>query len=413
MDKVQLLERYYNTFIELGKPKDFFIGMTDYLDYADSLPELENFASTISASKNILVEKLNETQKSAVDKLNSVRIELLNYIKEHKIENPAIDNALKEYSGWLDGKIYGSQSMPDALHDNLRDVIEFLYRMPEHKAFVEKWIEYSSDKSYIRFYFPLREYQTYRDIEDKIEEERKTALWAQLDEISSLYLTIKTGRQKLSEMTTQHKAKGATSLAWSILNHRLLLEDWEAIEYGTRSPYFFKIEKIKPMIQRIHNHILTRLLIGQTVEKAISNITTTPTISRFKPQLISKKMGKNKVGFLKLYDEDKPHRIAGVSTRQFLLVQCLFSPENKIEASYSPTFHTYDGVYDSIQLPKDKRNARLFDSATKNAAMRDIIEWTIKEIQKNKKIRDYLKFQRETHRMRMEITLPEGEEKEK
>ncbi len=39
MEPLQILERYFKTFIEQDDVKAFFLGMTDYLDYADTHPE--------------------------------------------------------------------------------------------------------------------------------------------------------------------------------------------------------------------------------------------------------------------------------------------------------------------------------------------------------------------------------------
>jgi len=58
MDKLDILERYYNAFINLENPRNFFIGMADYLEFADSIPEFDHITKNIFAEKKALEEKL-------------------------------------------------------------------------------------------------------------------------------------------------------------------------------------------------------------------------------------------------------------------------------------------------------------------------------------------------------------------
>ena len=143
MDKLDILERYYNAFINLDNPRDFFIGMAEYLEFLDSVPEFDRITADIVAQRKSLEDKLETLKKVALEKLTEVHDELFAYVSEHKIESEEIKRLFEqEYDGWISGKIAGSNSLPDALHDALGDVIILLYRMPEHKDFVSKYMEY-------------------------------------------------------------------------------------------------------------------------------------------------------------------------------------------------------------------------------------------------------------------------------
>lgn len=113
-------------------------------------------------------------------------------------------------------------------------------------------------------------------------------------------------------------------------------------------------------------------------------------------------------GCLQIYRNTRKHPIAGVSTRKFKLLKCLFSVENSVEATYSPVFQKYDRIFETIRLIKDQNNGRLRDVATMRAEMCSIIENTIKELQKIKALQGYLKFEWRNDMLRIEITLPEG-----
>lgn len=409
MDKVQLLERYYNSFINETSPRDFFVGMADYLAYADSLTELKTFAEDVTVPKNKLLAHLVNAERAILTRLASIKDELRAYVDEHHIENSTINDAFRDYDGWLEGKIVGSPRLPDALHDQLNEIILALCKMPEHKNFTERYIEYSEDKSYIRRHLPVREYDDFRKVVESFEREEKIALWHQLDEVSTLYQTIKTGRAKLMEMVEELNKDHRNPLAWNVLNHRVLVEDWDSVLIdNSKGSYFFKVERVKPMLERIHTYVLTRFVIGKPTEIMSPAVTTFATLQKAAPKLVVKMQGKKQCGYLELHEGGKRHKIAGIATRQYMLVRYLFNPEHSERGAYSPVFHSNENVYEGIKLPKDKTDIRLKDMATKDARMADIIEWSIKEIQKNKAIRGYLIFKKENLRTYLEITLPEG-----
>ena len=150
----------------------------------------------------------------------------------------------------------------------------------------------------------------------------------------------------------------------------------------------------------------------QTVS-TIAETVSVPTV--FRPRLLiqnADQAGKTKIGFLQLFDGDKKRRIAGIETRQFRLIRCLFSSSGNADASFTPVFQSCERVYEAIALAKDKSNARLKDLATKESAMYDIIENTIKEIQKNRGVREYLRFDWSADKVRIQVIPPEGNEKE-
>lgn len=70
------------------------------------------------------------------------------------------------YDGWFTGKIAGSSSLPNTLHDALDDAIILLYRMPEHKAFASKCVEFSErDPNAIRHYLSMREFGDFSEVD--------------------------------------------------------------------------------------------------------------------------------------------------------------------------------------------------------------------------------------------------------
>lgn len=415
MDKLDILERYYNAFINLDIPRDFFIGMADYLEFLDSVPEFNRITADIVAQSKPLEEKLESLKKVALEKLAKVHDELSAYISKHKIENEEIKRLFEqEYDGWISGKVAGSSSLPVALHDALGDVIILLYRIPEHKDFASRYMEFTRDKTAIRHYLSIQEFTEFNELEQEIKRKNDTELWGLLNHISWLYETVKRGREKHKALVEEHKKTRSSQASFNILSYSVLVGEWVKIEeekqYGIPNhahPVFFDMKKVRPWLIRIHLHIIARYAFGNAINQAIKVITTTEgkeVPASFKPRLIVE----NGFGYLQIFKQARKHKIGGINTRKFKLLKCLFSPENTIEALYSPTLQGQERVFEAIQLPKDKRNSKLQSVATMQTERRSIIEATIDELQKIESLKGYLAFTRDGDKIRMDITLPEG-----
>ena len=272
----------------------------------------------------------------------------------------------------------------------------------------------------IKHYLPVKELNEYVDAEQDYKNGMKNELWGQMGGISWQYQVIRHGEERRKKLIADYERTKSTETSWELMNHNILYGEWQHI-MEDRKPdhvYFFKVPEVRQTIVRFQNQLAAEVLLRQYITKPKDGVLATAGFDDvvaeplLKPRLISKRVRGRTVGYLRLHEKDKPKEIAGTDTRQFLLIQCLFSSKNDIKADFAPTFQNYERVYEAVRLPKDGKNTRLTDTATKNAEMRAIIEYAIKEIQKKKKVRDYLKFEMETGRMRLQITLPEGREEQ-
>lgn len=80
MNKLDILERYYNTFINLEDPRDFFIELADYIELIDSVPEFEAVTKDILAQKKPLEERLAALEKVCLERIAKIHDELLAYV---------------------------------------------------------------------------------------------------------------------------------------------------------------------------------------------------------------------------------------------------------------------------------------------------------------------------------------------
>jgi hypothetical protein len=111
------------------------------------------------------------------------------------------------------------------------------------------------------------------------------------------------------------------------------------------------------------------------------------------------------VGFLYfISNPDKKIKIAGLSSREFRLVQCLFSPQNFLSADYNPVSQTHERIFSSIATSEDFYNRRLKnpDSAEAGFEINSIIQTSIETLARGD-ARNHLRFVSEGDRLRMEI----------
>jgi ATP-dependent Lon protease len=94
----------------------------------------------------------------------------------------------------------------------------------------------------------------------------------------------------------------------------------------------------------------------------------------------------NGIGYFKFHKQGENIKIGGTKTRHFRLLRFLCSPINSAK--------TVESVFDAIKLPKDKNDSMLNDYNPQQSFRRklNLIQYTIKELQKNKKIQRKLKF---------------------
>lgn len=120
------------------------------------------------------------------------------------------------------------------------------------------------------------------------------------------------------------------------------------------------------------------------LKKGAETISTiTPTTIKSKPFLVTEKQK----GYLKFTKNGEKIFIGNTSTRKFRLLKVLMEPIDAIG-----TARNIDVVFEAIKLQKDKNNTNLKDNYLKKDKQLSIIEYTIKELQKIKKLQGRFRF---------------------
>ena len=409
---LDVLKGYYDAFINIDNPKDFFYGLADYLEFLDKVPMLDEFSVELFAKRKPFEDRLKALEGPAYTRLQAIKDELAAYVAKHKIDNATIQQSLKEYDGWRTKKIVGSKGPRDGMHDVLCDVVEELFRMPEHREFAIKYIKFwEGNPDTVKHYLPVQEFDEYREAEQEYKNGMKNELWGQMGSIARQYQIVRHGEERRKKLVADYEKARSTELNLELMNHSILNGEWQQIleDRKTDRIYFFNVAEVRRTIVRYQNQLVASVLLRKYIDKPKDGTLGSAGFNDaaatvYKPRLSVQK----DVGYLRLFDKDTKRRIAGTSTRQFRLVRRLFNPSADVAAPFAPTFQTEERIYEAIALPKDTKDTSFTNVATKEKRKHDIIEYTIKEIQGNKKIRQYLRFERNTGKMRLQITLPEG-----
>lgn len=124
-------------------------------------------------------------------------------------------------------------------------------------------------------------------------------------------------------------------------------------------------------------------------------------VKKITPFLITE----NKKGYLKFFKEGEKIHIGNIKTRKFKLLQVLIEPPDTISVARNT-----EAVFEAIKLPKDKRNIDLNDNYLAQNKQIMLIEYTIKEIQKIKKLQGkiHFSFDNNKKKIRLEFNTLEG-----
>lgn len=378
MDKLQLLERYYNSFINLENPKDFFEAFAEYIEFIDQDPELDGIVEELFLKRKEYEERVEKLQPAALKKLEIVKNELAEYISKNKIEAPIITESFKEYDGWLTGHIFGSSSLPRALHLSLTDILMYLYGIPEYKGFAAKYAKFYKDhKEVPQTFLSVKEFDEYFDAEIEMKSKYENELWGKMLSIIHLYQVMKRGKKQYKELLEESKKTRSSKPTYEMLNLSLPIGEWDAIERGnSRDIVFYKPEKVRQTLVRFQNYLLTRYSkshfqsVSETQNPKPEPPPSKEKVGKIQPIL---KVEEN-AGYLKFYKEGPKIGIGATKTRKYRLLEVLIEPLGVAK--------TIDVVFDAIKTPKDSQDSRLNNNYTAPARKKEIIDYALKELQK-------------------------------
>jgi hypothetical protein len=265
-DQIKLLERFYKAFMDQTVPKDFFIKLFDYLEYADSVSAFDYITARLLEEGKPPQEELDKATKKAIARLDIVYRDILKYIEKNHIEHEGIKGLLRDYDGYKKGHIRSSLDVPTCLHNALSDIIQALEAMPEHKVFAARYIQYYDKSSTVKYFLWLQESKDFDRAKAEYDAAAKIELWGQVPLLGQIFQTMKEGKKKQESLRQAYEAGKASPL--DNMGMSILVSEWEAIRDGKpplmidgtprRNLMLFNMQNIKAIAERLHLRILKK-----------------------------------------------------------------------------------------------------------------------------------------------------------
>ena len=107
--------------------------------------------------------------------------------------------------------------------------------------------------------------------------------------------------------------------------------------------------------------------------------------SRMQPRLLverSQAVPEKETGFLQMGSASEKIEIGSIESREFRLLQCLFSPKNFPSAKYEPVKQTYERVFGAIRMQSDALNLRLANRESAEREMESIVDKSLQSLRK-------------------------------
>jgi len=234
---IETLERYYNSFKDAKRSKDFFIGLEYYVEYIEETPELNKIIKIILKEEEDLINEIKKYENVALQELNHSKIALLKIIKDNKISFKELDQELKELELYENGKISSTERKSIEMERYLFDIAATLsergYKEPLNQ-FIDDTKEIKNINGNFVFSKTLK---TVIELVELFSKLKKSELWGYW-----YFLKFPPHYQE----------------SLSLLLEQDTIEDWIILDY-------------KHYASIIHNYLMKELSLSQDSQKIIEN----------------------------------------------------------------------------------------------------------------------------------------------
>lgn len=258
-DVIEILERYYKSFINQQNPWIFFKGLGDYIGYIDETLEFKPSVSKITKKKEKDFALFYKIEKSTIKELNKSKQKLLDMIETKHIQPTfELEGALKSLKPF-DRKSYYVSSRPVALHSALVGVARALSQAG-YDFLLDDFIEDNDDDSLLSNYIFTDKLDDYIEAEKTLDRKKESELWSDWDKVCTAYIHV---NEDLKDYYLSKLKKKIKSDYW---NYYLFLEketEMNKIRENKdrdttfdRNDRFFNKDNYKIHCERIHNYLL-------------------------------------------------------------------------------------------------------------------------------------------------------------
>lgn len=401
---IEILDRYYQSFINQKRDWDFFLGVADYVKYAIETPETDNILKSIVQKRFDAEKRLKEYEQEAVKEAKEIKDKLFRKIKKSKISYDALNELMQEHQNQESGKILSSQSDAEALSGCLIDIIQNLRSNGYREITKDFIIEDKNHPEIITGYTCFKKLDAYNEEKSVYDNQKEIELWGTWGNLALVYIVIFKRKEELERLRKDKRNW------WTAFNLRGLIGEMQKIKgqsaFSNSEPVWFIKDAYISYATRIHNYLIQELNLNIERNKLPKSplqeeIDRRIEKAQFKKEIIEEIEGKKKTqdgkkpfcivennwGYLKFDKYGEKIKIGTPKSRHFRLLECLLEPFGKAK--------TIEVVFDWIKLLKDKKDSDLsgWDNYKKKNRQIVIIQNAIKELQKGNKLRKKLAFE--------------------
>jgi TusA-related sulfurtransferase len=242
---IEILEKQYQSFINQERDWNFFLGLTDYVEFINKSPEFSQSLGKIKENKAKEIKLIDKLEKEAVAELLKMKGEILKIIKNEKITKQDLPEALSKLEDYEKGKIDPDHYKSSRLEEGLRNLIKVL--SDDEEDFKKRYPRYGlSKKSLARMAKTL-----------EFREKKETELWGAYEKLQLAYKVIHNkedtqGFRELMEEMELIKNDGGRAYTFSPRNSKFS----SSADFRIKE---FKKDNYKLYATRIYNYLIQEL----------------------------------------------------------------------------------------------------------------------------------------------------------
>jgi len=258
-DVIEILERYYKSFIDQQNPWNFFKGLSDYVGYIDETEELKPHVFKLVKKKEKDFAFFKRIEKNTLKELDKSKQKLLDIIKSNNIQPTfELEGALRALQPFS-RKSYSVNSRPVALNSALSGVARALSQAG-YDFLIDDFVDDDDSPDSLRTYTFSDKVIDYIDAEKSLDRKKGSELWSDWDKLCTAYIHV---NEDSKDFYVKKLKKKLRSDYW---NYYLFLEKESEMNKirGSKDPNiifdqnrpYFNVEEYKIHCERIHNYLL-------------------------------------------------------------------------------------------------------------------------------------------------------------
>lgn len=272
---IKTLDRYYDAFKDQERDWGFFMGLTDYVNLLDEIPQLKGIIEKMMEGEQKMLQRVHEAEDLAIKELKALSKKML--AKAEKKKEASIQEAIATFKDFDSGKTHPEWWYSARLEHGIRAIIEAMVK-EGYGALLKEILPKKADlnKLYSLFYdvcpaFSLRSALSYG-----LKEQRDTELWGNYRKLRTAAMTFQKGQERLEQM--KKDGKDTSDVEELIKEKEIIRNDGEdnwlfsSSLFGHSDKKFssstdknikeFKRDKYQNYASRVHNYLVKELSRG-------------------------------------------------------------------------------------------------------------------------------------------------------